>query len=74
MYVKKMQLLIISHSHQKKCTLRERLDGELRVQLCALWCRSQIWIESQPKYHNELQRELKHEYIEMGSMKLVGEQ
>lgn len=55
MYVKKMQLLIISHSHQKKSMLRERLDGELRVQLCALWCRSRIWNESQPNY-DELQR------------------
>lgn len=42
MYVKKMQLLIIFHSHQKKSMLREHLDRELRVQLCALWCRSRI--------------------------------
>ena len=33
----------------------EGLDGESSVQLCALWCRSQIWNESQPKYHDELQ-------------------
>lgn len=54
MYVKKMQLLIISHSHLKKSMLRECLDRELRVQLCALWCRSRIWNESQPKYHDEV--------------------
>lgn len=54
MYVKKMQLLIISHSHQRKSMLRERLDRELRVQLCALWCRSRIWNESQPKYHDDV--------------------